>query len=146
MKTFTEVKTEFINQLPLWYDETMHTKLIEVLSTENKGKLHGCKLLRDTSNTLKDQWYGKVDVPKTEEMFLKEAKELCDFVVDGIGKKKKLYNREDIKGLMLLAYNKGAEYVREHYISKITGHSNPYEGKDGDDVFAELFEEYVPRT
>ncbi len=75
MKTYKEVEKNFQGTgiVPNWYDHEIHAKVLIELTTINHGKLHACKYLRDISNKLKM-------FDETEELFLKEAKIIVDFI------------------------------------------------------------------
>lgn len=72
MKTYEQVKLVFRN-LPSWYNQLYHEGVLLVL--EEKGKLHACKHIRDTSNA-QLATYGST----AEEFTLQGAKDLCDFI------------------------------------------------------------------
>src|ERR1700754_2777075 len=80
MKSFIDVKSRFEFALPSWYDLKIHNRVVEIIS--DKGKLHACKFLRDTSHIIKENWSGLDGRPFNQEMFVKEAKDICDFIVD----------------------------------------------------------------
>lgn len=113
MKAFIEVKSRFEFSLPSWYDVKLHNQVIEILSNKSKGKLHACKFLRDTSNKMKEEWNGMDG--ESQEMFLKEAKELCDFIVDVDGLMKgKIVSvpvKEVIEGMQVL-FNETILFVK----------------------------------
>ncbi len=81
MKTFINVIYNFTS-LPNWYTSDLHDKLVLILSDKSKGKLHGCKFLRDTSNTVRDNWSGLEGIPSSQEMSLRTAKDVCDFICE----------------------------------------------------------------
>lgn len=75
MKTFKQVIAKF-PFLPAWYCEQFHTGLVTIL--EQQGKLHGCKAIRSASNA-------EIEANKSaKEILLFEAKELCDYIIDGV--------------------------------------------------------------